>query len=138
MGSPDIEPIDESLFYRNNSYINGKSPEVKNEREVEANLSEEIPVSSSLDIPVVASPLNNPGGCESLDMLPTAMIKVKREIQENQGLHSKCGFSDFKKIWPESEIQGDQATIAGAGMNYILLISQICYIYVLLQVATLT
>ena len=82
MGSPDIEPIDESLFYRNNSYIDGKSPEVKNEREVEANLSEEMPVSSSLDVPVVASPLNNPGGCENLDMLPTAMIKVKREIQE--------------------------------------------------------
>ena len=98
MGSPDIEPIDESLFYRNNNYANGKSPEAKKEREVEANFSEEIPVSSSLDIPVVASPLNNPGGCENLDMLPTAKIKVKREIQENQGLYSKCGLSDKKKL----------------------------------------
>ena len=42
-------------------------------------------VSSSLDVHVVESTVNNSDGCESIDMLPTAKLAVKKEYQENQG-----------------------------------------------------
>jgi len=94
MGSTDfadVEQIDESLFCRNTHYTNGNSPEVKKERDDKAHLSEEIPESSSLDSPVVASPVNNPGGYESLEMLPPGSIRVRREIPENQAKTFICG-----------------------------------------------
>ena len=77
VGSVDFEPIDESLFYRNNNPKKGRSARVKKERVAS--------VSSSLDIHVVESTLNNSDGCESIDMLPTAKLAVKKEYQENQG-----------------------------------------------------
>ena len=90
----EVEPIDESVLYLNHNYIHAKSAKVKKEREDEANLPEEVPESSSFDISGVPSSVDNPDGCEILDVLPTGKIRVKREIPENQERHSKCGFSD--------------------------------------------
>ena len=85
IGSVDIEPIDESLFYRNNKPKKVRSARVKKERVAS--------VSSSLDVHVVESTLNNSDGCESIDMMPTAKLTMKKEYQENQGPNSKCCLS---------------------------------------------
>ena len=90
---------------------------MKKERDDKAHLSEEIPESSSLDSPVVASPVNNPGGYESLEMLPPGSIRVRREIPENQEWHSKCGFSN------ENKNQNPKYKATIVVMNYILLTS---------------